>query len=333
MSPNEIIVLGGLLVGLTYGATAQITGFCLNRAIRDRVSQHNSDKLRSFVLALAIAIAGTQWAHYTHTINLSLSIYLNPQFSVLLIPAGGLLFGWGMMLSRGCGARTLVLLGQGNMRSLLVTLCLGISAFMTLTGVLGPLRNELATLTTLTLPTLNISHQWAVAFIVLALLFYVFKDRGFLKQSRDLWGGIVIGLLIVCGWLVTGWLGFDEFEVSAPGAVGSLTFVAPIGSTIQYAMIATGLKLSFGVTLVVGVVLGSFVAARVTRTHKFEGFSSSNEIKRYIVGGVCMGVGGALAMGCSIGQGLTGLSTLSYVSMLSVSGIVVGAWWALKRGY
>ncbi len=371
MSPSEITLLGGLLIGLVYGAAAQVTGFCLNRALRDHFSTkaqlnlnphsdtpliplafealntsnapntsntrtsatQRGSKLRSFVLALAIAMTGTQWAHHTGTIDLSRSIYLTQQFSWFLIPAGGLLFGWGMILARGCGARTLVLLGQGNMRSLVVALCLGISAFMTLTGLLGPLRSAVATATTASIPWAGVQHRWGVAFIVLVLLFYVFKDRGFLKQSRDLWGGIIIGLLIVAGWLVTGWLGFDEFETNAPGSVGSLTFVAPIGMAIQYAMIATGLSLSFGVTVVLGVVIGAFVSARVTGTHKFEGFRSAEEIRRYIAGGVCMGVGGALAMGCSIGQGLTGLSTLSYVSMLAVSGIVLGARWALHRGY
>jgi hypothetical protein len=350
MSPSEITVLGGLLIGLVYGAAVQVTGFCLNRALRDRFGNkqpskqlkttlsaetitQNSSKLRSFVLALAIAMAGTQWAHQTGTIDLASSIYVTHEFSWLLIAGGGLLFGWGMILARGCGARTLVLLGQGNMRSLVVALCLGISAFMTLTGLLGPLRSEIASVTTVSILWAGLQNRWGAAFVVLALLFYVFKDRGFLKQSRDLWGGIVVGLMIVAGWLVTGWLGFDEFETNAPGSVGSLTFVAPIGNAIQYAMIATGLSLSFGVTVVIGVVAGAFVSARVTGTHKFEGFRSPEEIRRYIAGGVCMGIGGALTMGCSIGQGLTGLSTLSYVSMLAVSGIVVGARWALHRGY
>jgi uncharacterized membrane protein YedE/YeeE len=353
MSPSEITVLGGLLIGLVYGVAAQVTGFCLNRALRDRFNvgegskvynvpeqpkkslnaSERSGKLRSFVLALAVAMAGTQWAHERGMIQLSQSIYVTNQFSWLLLPAGGLLFGWGMILARGCGARSLVLLGQGNMRSLVVALCLGISAFVTLTGLLGPLRGAVATVTTVSLPSASLQHRWGVAFVVLGLLFYVFKDRGFVKQHRNVLGGFIIGLLIVAGWLVTGWLGFDEFETNAPGAVGSLTFVAPIGMTIQYAMIATGLSLNFGVTVVVGVVVGAFVSARVTRTNKFEGFRSAEEIRRYIAGGVFMGVGGALAMGCSIGQGLTGLSTLSYVSMLAASGIVLGARWALHRGY
>lgn len=353
MSPSEITVIGGLLIGLVYGVAAQVTGFCLNRALRDRFSikgvvgvnnvpeqpktslhaSERSGKLRSFVLALAVAMAGTQWAHERGMIQLSQSIYVTNQFSWLLIPIGGILFGWGMMLARGCGARTLVLLGQGNMRSLVVALCLGISAFATLTGLLGPLRSAVATATTVSLPSASLQDRWGVAFVVLGLLFYVFKDRGFVKQRRNVLGGLIIGLLIVAGWLVTGWLGFDEFETNAPGAVGSLTFVAPIGMAIQYAMIATGLSLSFGVTVVVGVVVGAFVSARVTGTHKFEGFRSAEEIRRYIAGGVCMGVGGALAMGCSIGQGLTGLSTLSYVSILASSGIVLGARWALHRGH
>ena len=129
-------------------------------------------------------------------------------------------------------------------------------------------------------------------------------------------------MLITAGWFVTGWLGADEFE---PAPSASLTFIAPIGETIQYTMIATGMRLGFGVTVMVGVVLGSFAAAKWSKTFRLQGFATPSEMLRYMGGGTLMGVGGALAMGCSIGQGLTGFSTLTYASMLAFAAMLAGA--------
>ncbi len=332
MSINEWVLSAALAIGLVYGGVAQVSGFCLNSALRQQVMQGNGHKLRSFMLAVVVAMVGTQVASGLGLIDLSDSIYLTTGLSWLLIPLGGMMFGYGMIMARGCGARTLVLLGQGNLRSLVVLLCIGISAFMALTGVISPLRADVAQATSATLGSASIVGEYLRWGFVIAfcgsLLLFVFSDKQFLKQRKDIFGGLIIGSLVVAGWLATGWLGFDDFE---PTPLTSLTFVGPVGSTIQYSMIATGMDLNFGIVVVLGVIIGSFIAAHLGGQFRLIGFEEHTPMPRYIIGGILMGVGGALAMGCSVGQGLTGLSTLSYVSMIAFAGILLGAWLALRR--
>ena len=326
MNVQDILIWSGLVIGLIFGATGQLSGFCLNRALKEYWQSGVLHKAQSFVLALGVAVIGTQALAQFEFIDLSKSIYRGPTFSWFLVPIGGVLFGYGMMLANGCGARTLVLCAQGNMRSFVVLLCLGISAYMTLTGVLGPLRQTLNQMTAVSgasiadLPVL--AQAWLVSLVLLCLFVFSFWKLNLLKHKKDLFAGFMVGLLIVAGWFSTGWLAFDEFE---PVNLVSLTFIAPIGETIQYAMIATGAKLSFGVTAVLGVLLGSFLLAWLRKGLHLQGFSSPKEMLRYIAGGISMGVGGSLALGCSIGQGLTGLSTLALSSLVAAAGILLGA--------
>ena len=331
LSISQWVIGLGLAIGVVYGAVGQVSGFCLNSAIRQQITAGNGHKLRAFVLAMLVAIVGSQLLDTAGLIDLSQSIYPVSQASWVLTALGGMLFGFGMIQARGCGARSLVLLGQGNLRSLVVLIVMGIAAFATLSGVLGPLRSSLteATLVSMQSGTFTSdTDRWAFVAIFGGLLFaFLVKDKGFWQQRIDVMSGVLIGLLVVAGWVVTGWIGFDEFE---PTPLVSLTFVAPVGSTIQYAMIATGMTLSFGVVVVFGVLLGSFFAARATGKFRLTGFEQSHSMSRYLVGAVCMGIGGALALGCSIGQGLTGMSTLSFVSMLAFGGICTGAWIALR---
>lgn len=332
MNVQDILIGSGLLIGLLFGATGQFSGFCLNRALKEYWQSGAMHKAQSFALALCIALIGTQSLAQFELIDLSKSIYRGPTFSWLLVPLGGVMFGYGMMLANGCGARTLVLCAQGNLRSLVVLLCLGISAFATLTGVLGPLRQSLNQMTAIPggsvadLPV--VAQAWVMGAVLLCLAVFSFWKLNLLRHKKDLFAGFMVGILIVAGWLSTGWLAFDEFE---PVNLVSLTFVAPIGETIQYAMIATGMKLSFGVSTVLGVLLGSFLIALLRKSAQLQGFSSPRELLRYIAGGVSMGVGGALALGCSIGQGLTGLSTLAVSSVVAMAGILLGARLGLRH--
>ncbi len=331
LSPSQWVIWLGLAIGLVYGVVAQVSGFCLNSAFRQQLMSNNGTKLRAFALAMLVAMFGSQLLDAAGVIDLSQSIYQTPQASWALTVLGGVLFGFGMIRARGCGARSLVLLGQGNLRSLVVLLIMGIAAFMTLSGVLAPLRTSLTESTLVTMQSSTFTSEagrWGfIAVFGGLLLAFLFKDKGFWRQRMDVIAGIVIGLLVVAGWLVTGWIGFDEFE---PTPLVSLTFVAPVGSTVQYAMIATGMTLSFGVMVVFGVVIGSFTAAKTTGKFSVAGFDKSTDMPRYLVGALCMGVGGALALGCSVGQGLTGLSTLSFISMLAFAGICIGSWLALR---
>lgn len=333
MAHVELVLWLGLLIGLVFGACGQATGFCLQRGLKEYWSGKAGYKLHAFALALAVALLGAQALDLTGRADLGKSLYMMPTYSWLLMPLGGLMFGYGMGLANGCGARALVLLGQGNLRSLIVLLCLGIAAYMTLTGVLGPLRAMLLEATSVSPSVLSAPAGWT-RFIVAglaaaALVLFALQRRDSGNRAADLAGGAIIGLLVVAGWYVTGTLGADDFD---PMPVVSLTFVAPIGDFLHYAMIATGMSLRFGIAVVAGVIAGAFLMALLRRRCCLEGFESPRQMLRYVAGGLLMGTGGALAFGCSIGQGLTGLSTLSYSSMMAALSIVVGARLAWMRG-
>jgi len=326
MDTKEILLWSGLTIGVLFGINGQWSGFCLNRALKEGWDSGAKQKAQAFALALVVSIIGAQTLSALEIVDLSTSIYRGNGASWLFVILGGLMFGYGMMLANGCGARAVVLLGQGNLRSFVVLLCLGISAYMTLTGLLAPLRLNLAQATALPahgfFEFATVTRFVLIAGLSIPLLIFVFWRGAIFKNKTDLLSGVVVGALITAGWLVTGWLGVDEFE---PAPSASLTFIAPIGETIQYTMIATGMRLSFGVTVMVGVVLGSFLAAKWTKSFRLQGFETPKDMLRYMGGGTLMGIGGALAMGCSIGQGLTGFSTLTYASMLAFVAMILGA--------
>jgi len=207
-----------------------------------------------------------------------------------------------------------------------VLLCLGIAAYMTLTGLLAPLRIYLAQHSSLTLSSATLTPGLIKTLVTGALLLglsaFALTRRQDGRRWQDLAGGVFIGLLIIAGWLTTGWLGDDPFE---PMPVTSLSFVAPVGETIQYAMISTGMSPRIGLMIVLGVLSGSSLTALLRRQCRLEGFESPRQMARYMLGGALMGVGGVLALGCTVGQGLTGLSTLAYSSFVAMAGIVAGA--------
>jgi hypothetical protein len=154
------------------------------------------------------------------------------------------------------------------------------------------------------------------------LIIFAFAHVPFLRSKGQIAAGVAVGLLVTAGWFATGYLGADDFN---PTPVTSLTFIAPVADTIQYVMLSTGLALNFGITLVAGVVLGSLVTALATGRFHWEGYSSPRHMLRSIGGAALMGSGGAMAYGCSIGQGLTGLSTLALASFVAVAGILLGS--------
>ena len=328
MSHTELVIWAGLAIGLVFGAISQITGFCLQRGLSHAVIQGDSRKLRAFVVAMAAALLGSQGLAASGQVSLAASLYATPNLAWMALPLGGLLFGYGMALANGCGARALVLLGSGNLRSFVVLMCLGLAAYMALSGVLAPWRLWLENLAVLQLPASSLPlllgvPGWLVAVVTGgALLLWAFSSQRFRASPRDWLGGLIIGALVPAGWYTTGVLGFDDFE---PIRLASLTFVAPIGESLQYLMLATGSRLGFAVCVVAGVVLGALVVALPRREFILRSFDSPAHMLRGIAGGTLMGIGGVLALGCSIGQGLTGISTLSLASFLAVTGIVLGA--------
>jgi hypothetical protein len=268
-------------------------------------------------------------------VDLGKSIYLQPTFSAPLMFVGGILFGYGMVLSNGCGSRALVLLGRGNLRSLVVVIVLGIAAGVTLKGLIAPGRIALLQWTQITagatsMPALiaklgvseTSARSLAAPIISAALIIFAFSHAPFQRAWGQIAAGLIVGLLVAAGWYATGYLGADEFN---PAPVTSLAFIAPIADTLQYLMLSTGLTLNFGIVTVAGVFAGSLVTALATQRFHWEGYSSPQHMLRSVAGAVLMGVGGAAALGCSVGQGLTGLSTLALASFVAVAGIFLGA--------
>ena len=331
----DISVSAGFAIGLAFGVVGLLSGFCLLSSLREWWTADDGRKLRSYAVALAVAIVGNQCIAGAGIVDIGKSIYLQPSFSAPLMFAGGLLFGLGMVLSNGCASRAVVLLGKGNIRSLVVLVIIGVTAQMTLKGLLAPSRLAILQWTQFTpsaisapalLASFRLNETVARAAIALiasgALFIFAFSDRQFRRSYGQIGAGLAVGLLVVAGWLATGWIGADEFN---PIPVTSLTFISPIADTVQYVMFSTGLTLNFGIALFAGVVTGSFATAILTGRFHLEGYTSAGHTARSIAGAALMGSGGAMAYGCSIGQGLTGLSTLAMPSLIAVVGIVTGA--------
>jgi uncharacterized membrane protein YedE/YeeE len=332
---SDISVFAGLAIGLAFGVVGLLSGFCLLSGLRDWWTTDDSRKIRGYAVALAVAIFGTQLLAGSGIVDIAKSLYLQRSFSAPLMFAGGLLFGFGMVLSNGCASRGLVLLGKGNLRSLVVITIIGITAQMTLRGLLAPARLAVLQWTQISAATVSVpavlsmmgldavvARLGATLLSGGALLIFAFADRRFRRSYGQIAAGLAVGLLVTAGWFSTGWLGADEFN---PIPVASLTFIAPVADTLQYAMLSTGLTLNFGIAVVTGVVAGSLLTSLVTGRFALEGYSSAPHMLRSIAGAASMGIGGAMAYGCSVGQGLTGLSTLAMPSFIAVAGILTGA--------
>src|ERR1700748_455523 len=311
-SAANTVILAGLVIGLIYGAVGLLSGFCMVSVLRGWWAQGDSRLARTYALAMGVAIAATQLLAVRQVVDLGKSIYLQPTFSAALMFVGGALFGYGIVPSNGCGSRALVLLGRGNLRSLVVVIVLGIAAEVTLKGLIAPGRIVLLQWTQMTtsitslpllIAKLGVSETFArtlVASIVsAALIIFAFSHAPFQRSWGQIAAGLIVGLLIAAGWYATGFLGADDFN---PTPVTSLTFVAPIADTLQYAMLSTGLTLNFGIATVAGVFSGSLVTAVLTGRFRLEGYNSPRHMLRSAGGAALMGMGGAMAFGCSVGQ-------------------------------
>jgi hypothetical protein len=337
---SAIVIYAGLSIGIVFGAVSLLSGFCLLSGLRGWWIERDSRMIRTFALAVVVAIAATQALAALGFVDLGKSLYLQPSFSPALILLGGALFGYGMVLANGCASRALVLLGSGNLRSLLVVMTIAVTAQITLKGLIAPARLAFLNWSILAPPGVSLSNLlssaglnsgWAELLAVIAvsgsLLMFALAHAPFRRSAALLAAGVGIGLTIGAGWFATGYLGADDFN---PAPVASLTFIAPVADTLQYMMLSTGLTLSFGVALVSGTLAGSFFASLITRRIQLEGFTSARQMLRYVIGAALMGSGGAMAYGCTIGQGLTGLSTLALPSFIAVAGILAGTWAGLR---
>jgi len=361
-NPGLVVCIGGFVLAFVFGAVANRTNFCTMGAVSDVVNMGSWGRMRMWLLAIAVAILGTQALQASGAIDITKAIYVRPNFTWLSYILGGFLFGIGMTLGSGCGSKTLVRLGAGSLKSLVVFICLGIAAYMSLKGLfavwrtqwIDPVATDLAAhgLARQDLPTILAAWTgaslaaagWGAALVLAgALLVFVFMDRDFRKSFDHMLGGTVVGLVIVGGWYVTGHLGFAEnpetlentYFATNSHTIESLSYVAPVGYTLELLLLWSdkSLGLTFGISAALGIIAGSFVYALASRTFRWEGLSGTEDTASHVIGGMLMGFGGVTALGCTIGQGITGFSTLALGSILSFFAIVAGSAFTMKVQY
>ena len=348
--PVYKVAMLSFLIALVFGAVVNKTNFCTMGAVSDWVNMGSKDRLRAWLLAIGIAILATQAMQFKGIIDVSEAIYLTPNFGWLGYLLGGFVFGVGMTLASGCGQRTLVRVGGGNLKSLVVMILLGLTAYMTMRGLLALVRVNVIEVTnvdlaskdivnqgigTLVSSVLGVENSTLVSRIVAmflggGLVVYAFIGKEFRRSFDNILAGVAIGLIIPAGWYVTGVIGFDDFD---PVRLESYTFIAPIGQGLMYLQTFTGSTINFGIAAVAGVILGSFLYVIFTGKFRLETFSDRGDMIRHMLGGVFMGFGGVLALGCTIGQGVTGMSTLALGSLLSLVSIVFGSALTMKVEY
>ena len=310
--------------------------------------------MRMWAMAIAVAILGTSALQLLGLLEVSKSIYTSSKLLWLSHLVGGLSFGIGMTLASGCGSKTLIRIGGGNLKSLVVFAFLGISAYMTLRGLFAVWRvrflDSVATdlphsqdlpafLTASGLPP-STALMLGAAIIGGGLLLWVLLKRD-AWRADVLLGGALIGATVVAAWYVSGHVGYvaehpetleEAFIATNSGRAESLTFVAPFAYTLELLMLwsDTSRIVTFGIASALGVIAGAAVHAVLSRSFRIEGFRDSGDLVRHMAGGILMGFGGVTALGCSIGQGITGLSTLALGSIITTAAIIVGAALTLK---
>jgi len=354
-SAAQIVLWGGLLLGAALGITAQATRFCTMGALADWFSYGGTARLMMWVAAVAVAATGTMaliaigWLDATHAIAWS------DRFLWLSYLVGGLLFGFGMVLASGCPQRNLVRAGSGSLKAWVTLVVAAVAAQMTLRGVLAMPRTavldaagiRLSTsqdLGSILSPLLGMPAaglRWAALALLLATAsLLLWRSRSAMDPGHWI-GGVGVGVLVPAAWALTGHLGFIPEHPDSLEAVWmatyshrpeALSFAAPIAHGLDLLTLWSDRNntLSFGVVLTLGVLLGSAVSAAVRREFRVESFRDAADLGNHLLGGLLMGFGGVTAMGCSIGQGISGLSLLSAGSCLAVAGIVTGAWLSLR---
>jgi len=317
---REISVLLGLGLGVLFGILAERTKFCFRRSL---VGEDRREALGVWLMALAVAVLGTQAAVAMGWIDFSEHRFMTPALPVAAIVIGGLLFGAGMVLTRGCISRLTVLTGTGNLRALLVIVVFAVVAHATLKGVLSPLRTTLGSLTTdlgdnISLAALPGGAWLWSGLIALAALAVALRSG---NRPGMLVLAALLGLLVPLGWVGTGYVLYDEFD---PIAMESLSFTSPSADTLFYTIASSAVPASFGPGLVGGVLLGALVSALIFGSFKWQSFEAPRQTGRYLAGGTMMGFGGVLAGGCTVGAGLAGIPTLSVAAILALAAIAVG---------
>ena len=355
------LLLYAFIAAAVLGALAHKTNFCTMGAVSDWVNMNKKGRLWAWFVAIAVALIGAMILEARGVVSLgnTLPPYRTANFAWLRYILGGVMFGIGMTLAGGCGNKTLLNIGGGNMKSLFVLGVAGFFAYlMTKTDFYAVLFHSWISGTAINLGDFEVRSQALPhilggdtgstlhfvlgSLIAAAILVMAFRDKSFRSNWNNIIGGVGVGLVITAGWYISGGpLGQEVMEAvdwldEKPLGVGvqSYTFINPMGETLYYlASPRDLLRVTFGVVAVAGVVLGSLAYAVVARRFKLVWFRDRSDFIKHAVGAVLMGIGGVLAMGCSIGQGISGTSTLALGSFMALGSIIFGAALTMKVQY
>ncbi len=334
-------IIGGLFAGALAGAAARYGKLCTMSAMEDALVGRDYRGAKAWSLALAVAIAATQLLAVAGWIDLGRNPYASPLVHVFGALLGGAIFGLGMTLAGTCSFGLLVRAGGGDLRAVMAALIVGIFAFALTAGALAPLRAPLLALGMLDLSALGgaslrdlVAHQFGetasrlvIAGICSVLIATAFGDRRLRKRPRLLAGAGLIGLAIALGWLTTS-RAVDALILVRPE---SLSFVAPVGRLLLQFMIEPLRNAGFGVAATCGVLVASFLVAWARGDVRWEAFDDAYEMRRHLFGAALMGMGGVLAQGCTIGQGLSAASTLAVSAPIFMIGVLFGAKLGLRH--
>ena len=350
LSNLHLVALLGFIIAMVFGFVGNKTHFCSMGAISDVINMGSKGRMGAWFLAIGIAILGAQYLYISGLVDIDASVYRSPNLYLLSYILGGILFGVGMTLAAGCGQRNLVRVGGGNLKALIVLIVLGVTAYMTMRGILAIVRLEYVYAINIDLTNQGINNQGLFSYIgsllkiediswlqkiggfVVAFGFiaYALKHEEFRKSFDNILAGVAIGACVVAAWYVTGYVGQDDFDPITPQG---MAFIGPTGNTISFLMTYTGAEINFGIAVVLGMIFGSFIYAIISGTFRIETFSNKSEMLNHLVGAVMMGFGGVLSFGCTIGQGVTGMSTLAIGSFLTLASIIFGSALTMKIQY
>ncbi|MEY3200686.1 MAG: hypothetical protein RIR70_236 [Pseudomonadota bacterium] len=348
MTSTTLITTLAFGLGLTFGALTTATRFCTMGAVADIVSMNDWSRMRMWALAILVAMLGTQAMSAAGLIDLSKTFYTSTNLRWASHIVGGLMFGIGMPLASGCGARVLTRLGGGNLKSLVVLVFFGLSAYMALRGIFGVWRSTWLDPMSINLPatqdlgalaaalwgmTSNAAVALASLVVSLPLAVFIFR-RGYPGHGVTL-GGAGVGLCVLAGWWISGHLGYvaehpdtlqEAFIATDSGRMESLSFAAPVAYSLELLMLWSDASrtLSFGVAAALGVITGAALHALATKQFRLESFAGHEDLARHLIGAMLMGAGGVTALGCTIGQGVSGVSTLALGSIITLAAILLG---------
>lgn len=332
------VALIGLLGGIVLGLAARLGRFCTLGAIEDMLYAGDSRRLRMWGTAIGVAVIGAHAAMGLGWLEMTESAYLSRTWNPLASITGGLLFGYGMAISGNCGYGALARLGGGDLRSFVIVLILGLSAYVAMSGPLAHARIWLFPVEDGLAAPQSFSHlaerslgipSWAAGTVAgVAITAVSLADPAFRASRKQIACGAAAGLAVVSGWAGTQWVAANGFDGET---LRSHSFAAPVGDTILYLMTASGNTLSFSAGSVTGVLIGALLGSCSRGHFRWEACEDARELKRQMLGAALMGPGAVIAAGCSIGQGVTAFSLLAFSAPVTLAAVFAGAALGLRQ--